>query len=157
MLSEHPRRRSGRLAASAVVLAISLAAGPAIAEAAFVSTTTTNVSGQRTSASTLTLAAPTNNVVTAVCAVASGGRYRLTLTVVSHGTVSSANGYALAIYNTSGSKVAGTDLSQSSSATTPPGTSWKYSVDSLYKVPNTSNSWSSNSPRISVSCPLPLL
>ena len=157
MFSEHPRRRTGRIAATAVALAAALAGAPGLAEAAFVATATTNISGQRTSATTLTLAAPTSNVVTPLCALQGGGnsgRYRLTLTVVSHGTVQQANGYALTVYDSGGIKLGSTDLSQSLSYTTTPGTSWKYSVDALYKVPNTTNSWSSDSPKITVNCPL---
>ncbi|MCA4134725.1 hypothetical protein [Arthrobacter sp. M4] len=151
MFSEHRRRRTGRVAAAAVVLAAALAVAPGLAEAAFVATATTNVSGQRTSATTTTIASPTNNVVTPVCLpVGSSGKYSLTLTVVSHGTVQGATGYTLSVYNSTG-KVATVDLSQSVVYTSPNGggNGWKYSVDAIQKFSAT-NTWSSNSPQVAV-------
>jgi hypothetical protein len=123
------------------VLAACLIAGAPAANAVF----TRTVSAGTTSVGTYKLASPTGNIVTVTCTPNGGsGKFRLTITVLSHGTVAKANNYVLVVKDSTGLAALPVTLSPGGTYTAPsPGNKWTYSVDAQYKVPGTSYFWSS--------------
>lgn len=91
------------------------------------------------------LASPTGNVVTVTCTPNGGSsKFRLTVTVVSHGTVAKANNYVLIVKDSTGLAASPVTLNPGGSYTAPsPGNKWTYSIDAQYNVAGTSYSWSS--------------
>ncbi|KIC61153.1 hypothetical protein, partial [Pseudarthrobacter phenanthrenivorans] len=75
------------------------------------------------------------------------------ITVVSHGTVAKANGYALTV--TDPAKVKSTvnlTLGNVFTANSTPGSIWTYSVDAQYRVPGSTNVWNSSPKPVTVTC-----
>lgn len=97
------------------------------------------------SVGTYKLASPAGKVVTVTCTPNGGsGKFRLTITVASHGIVAKANNYVLVVKDSSGLAASPVTLSPGGIYTAPsPGNKWTYSIDAQYKVPGTSYAWSS--------------
>lgn len=123
------------------LLTACLMAGAPAANAVF----TRTLSAGTTAVGTYKLASPTGNVVTVTCTPSgSSGKFRLTITVVSHGLVAKANNYVLVVKDAAGLAASPVTLSPGGTYTaSSPGNNWTYSIDAQYKVPGTSNAWSS--------------
>ncbi|MEV4988429.1 hypothetical protein [Pseudarthrobacter sp. LMD1-1-1.1] len=133
-------RHRGRVLIAGLLMA-SLMAGAPAANAVF----TRTLNAGTTSVGTYKLASPTGNVVTVTCTPNGGSsKFRLTITVTSHGTVAKANNYVLIVKDFTGLAASPVPLNPGGSYTAPsPGNKWTYSVDAQYKVPGTSYAWSS--------------
>jgi hypothetical protein len=145
-------RRLRTLSAGALLacLLAGLLGGPA-AQAAF-----TGSASAAMPVSTLVLAAPEGNIVTAACFPTwQKDEHRLRIAVNGHGAVPRATGYVLKVYNPNGAVQATIDLSpagiyQSYSAS---GGWWSYSIEAQYrKAPGSKNVWTSNGPRQRLYC-----
>ena len=125
------------------VLTACLMTGAPAANAVF----TRTISAGTTPVGTYKLGSPSGNVVTVTCAAngnGNSGKYRLTITVTSHGVVAKANNYVLVVKDSTGLVSSPVTLNPGGSYTAPsPGSSWTYSIDAQYKVPGTSYAWSS--------------
>lgn len=147
-------RRLGRRAQLllAGVLAACLMVGAPAANAVF----TRTLSAGTASVGTHKLASPAGNVVTPVCTLngnGNSGKFKLTLTVVTYGTVAKANNYVLVVKDSAGVAAAPVTLTPGLVYTAPsPGNRWTYSIDAQYKVPGTTNTWSSDSNPVAVTC-----
>ncbi|MFB9654916.1 hypothetical protein [Pseudarthrobacter oxydans] len=141
------RGRRGHLLLACSLAACLMAGAPA-ANAVF----TRTLSAGATSVGTYKLASPPGNAVTVTCTPnGNSGKYRLTLTVTSHGTVAKANNYVLVVKDSTGLAASPVTLNPGGSYTAPsPGSKWTYSIDAQYKVPGTSNAWSSDPNPVSV-------
>lgn len=95
-------------------------------------------------ASTLVLASPAFTVAKDCNPVGSSGKFRPTITVTQYGTVPRANAYALIVKDPSGT-VSVVDLAVQTSYSSPQvyGGTWTYYVQAQYKVPGTTNVWTS--------------
>ena len=124
------------------VLAACLIANAAPANAVF----TRTVNAGTTSVGTYRLASPTGNIVTFTCApTGNSGKFRLTITVVSHGAVAKANNYVMVVKDSTGLAASPVTLNPGGSYTAPnSGNKWTYSIDAQYKVPGTGYAWSSD-------------
>jgi hypothetical protein len=134
------------------VLAACLMAGAPAANAVFIRT----LSAGTSTVGTYKLASPTGNVATFVCTPSGNGnslKFRLTITVVSHGVVAKANSYVLVVKDSAGVAASPVTLNPGVIYTAPsPGNKWTYSIDAQYKVPGTSYAWSSDPNPITASC-----
>ncbi|MGM9474219.1 hypothetical protein ACS5PJ_19700 [Pseudarthrobacter sp. YS3] len=107
---------------------------------------------------THTMAAPAGNDISASCdQIGGSGKYRLKISVISYGAVPRANNYVLRMVSPSGA-VTAIDLTSSSTGYdsgpvngVARGT-WKYSVEAQYKVPATTNVWSSTATPLAITC-----
>lgn len=134
--------RRGQLLLAGVLAACLMAGGAPAANAVF----TRTLSAGTTSVGTYKLASPAGNVVTVTCNPnGNSGKFRLTLTVTSHGTVAKANNYVLVVKDSTGLAATPVTLNPGGSYTSPSaGNKWTYSIDAQYKVPGTSYAWSSD-------------
>lgn len=124
------------------VLAVCLLTGAPAANAVF----TRTLNAGTTTVGTYTLASPTGNDVRPLCTTNGNGsgKYKLTLTVVSYGPVAKANNYVMTVKDSTGLVIGTVQLSQTNTYTAPgAGSRWTYSIDAQYKVPGTSNVWTS--------------
>lgn len=122
-----------------IVLSCVVFSGPA-AHAVFTSST----AGAFT-ASAYALTSPAGNVINATCTpIGNSGKHRLAITVVSRGSVPKANAYVLIATGPTGQRYT-VDLATSSglSLDSATGGRWTYSVESQYRVPGTTNAWTS--------------
>jgi hypothetical protein len=99
-------------------------------------------------AGTYALAVPTGNVSANCAQIGGSGKYKLTISVTARGTVPRANDYVLRLVSPSGAVTdidfSGGNLSYDSGSNTSVARgTWKYSVEAQYKVPDTTNVWSS--------------
>lgn len=132
--------RRGQVLLVGVMMACLMVGAPA-ANAVF----TRTLNAGTTSVGTYTLASPTGNAVTVTCTPNGGsGKFRLTITVVSHGVVAKANNYVLVVKDSTGLAASPVTLNPGGTYTAPsPGNKWTYSIDAQYKVPGTGYAWSS--------------
>lgn len=143
----------GRLIRTGALLACLLTAGPA-ANAAFSSSTARQAMG----VSAHVMAAPAGNTVSTSCtAIGNSGKYRLNITVTNHGNVPKATNYILRVADPSGVTQVTRDLTPGATYDSGPSTGvvagvWKYSIDAQYRVPGTTNIWTSKAPQVSVVC-----
>ncbi|WP_461186763.1 hypothetical protein [Arthrobacter sp. Z4-13] len=134
------------------LLACLLVGGPA-AHATFTAAATTAMK-----ASTLALAAPTGNSISANCSpIGQSGKSRLSITVNSHGTVPRATNYVLKLVDPSGAiqtidLIAGKAIYDSGPSTGVSQGIWKYSIEAQYRVPGTTNVWTSAAAPSPVTC-----
>jgi hypothetical protein len=139
----HVRRvgRRWQILLAGAIAACVLAAAPA-ANAVF----TRTLNAGTTSVTTFKLAAPTGNAVTVTCTPnGQSGKFHLTLTVSSHGTVAKANKYVLNVKDSTGLAAPPVTLAPGGTYTAPsPGNKWTYSIDAEYLVPGTAYAWSSD-------------
>lgn len=147
-MGDHRTLRRGLMPAAAL-LACLMAGAPA-AHAVF-----TSRASSAMTASAHVLAAPAGNQVTTSCSpIGNSGKHRLAITVTSHGTVPRATNYVLRVKDPSGATRASIDLTpggyfQDGAAG---GGWWTYSIEAQYRVPGTTNAWTSNAPQTSVYC-----
>ncbi|MDI2036932.1 hypothetical protein PJL15_04075 [Paenarthrobacter nitroguajacolicus] len=146
--------RSRRLwATSIAALAACFLIGAPAAYAAFDTNTTATVL-----ASAYTMTAPTGNSISASCdSVGSSGKYRLRIAITATGTEARANYYVLRLISPTGSVteidlVAGAAQYDSGGAQGVARGTWKYSVESQYRVPNSTNVWSSSAVPSTIIC-----
>lgn len=144
-------RRGGRVLLAGVVTACLMSGAPA-ANALF----TRTINAGTTSMGTYKLASPTGNVATYACTPSgngNSGKFRLTITVVSHGVVAKANNYVLVVKDSTGLAASPVTLNPGAVYTAPsPGNKWTYSIDAQYKVPGTSYAWSSDPNPVTATC-----
>ena len=147
-------KRSRRLwTISLAALAAGLLIGAPAAQAAF----TTNAV-DAVLASTYTMTAPTGNSVSASCdQVGSSGKYRLRISITATGSDVRANYYVLRLISPTGSVtevelVAGAAQYDSGGAQGVARGTWKYSIESQYRVPNSTTIWSSSAIPSTIVC-----
>jgi hypothetical protein len=144
-----PRKR---VMVTGAFLACFLIGGPA-AQATFTTAATATMT-----ASTYVLEAPAGNKVTAECnPIGNSGKYQLRISVTARGTVSKATNYILKMVSPTGT-IQTLDLNadggtyDSGSSSSAARGKWFYSVEAQYRVPETTNVWTSNAPQLSVTC-----
>ena len=106
-------------------------------------------------ASAHVLPAPAGNRVTTSCSpIGNSGKHRLAISVTSHGTVPRATHYVLRVKDPSGTVQASLDLPLASpyQDNFASGGWWTYSIEAQYRVPGSTNVWTSNAPQVSVYC-----
>ncbi len=140
MLNVRGIGRRGQIKLAGAIAACLIAGAPA-ANAVF----TRAADAGTMAVGTYTLAAPTGNVVVPLCTPnGASGKYRLTVTVASHGTVPKATHYVLTLRDAAG-------VAQSTTTLTPLGSGtsnnavkgWGYTIDAQYRTASTT--WSSTS------------
>jgi hypothetical protein len=129
-------------------------AGPA-ANATFASAVTATMT-----AGTHTMAGPTGDRVAASCEpIGNSGKYRLSISVTGHGTVPRATNYILRI-EAPGNVITDIPLTNGAGDYEPgasrgeaagPG-EYRYSVEAQYRVPDSTNVWTSAAVQLSVTC-----
>jgi hypothetical protein len=155
------------IARAGILLCCLLVGGPA-AQAAF----TGSASAGALTAGAHKLAAPTRDTTAKCDATGNSGKYRLEIDVFSHGTVPKASHYVLTVVEPNGTKRYTEDLTPAEEdkskpagehKSKPAGTvqwsyelktagpgQWSYSIDAQYRVPGSTNIWTSDSTQSSV-------
>ncbi|MEV7660714.1 hypothetical protein [Paenarthrobacter sp. NPDC089316] len=152
-MRDQVNRSRRRWAASLAAVAACFLIGAPAAYGAFDTNTTAAVL-----ASAYTLRAPTGDAMSASCEqVGSSGKYRLRISVTATASEARANFYVLNLVSPNGA-VTTVDLvagaAQYDSGTSPGAArgTWNYSVQSQYRVPNSTNVWSSSATPSTIMC-----
>lgn len=148
-MNQKTKLRRGLGPAGVGLLACLLAGGPA-ANATFTSSTTATMT-----ASSHVMAAPAGNTVSTGCSpIGNSGKHRLSISVTSHGTEPRATNYVLKVTDPSGAVKATIDLTPGGTFqdSTANGGWWTYSIEAQYRVPGSTNVWTSNGPQASIYC-----